>query len=561
MCAMSRAEPPLLPHQPAPAPEANRLEYRRLRAPREDRQVLAIPPLNQVAALLAREGQPTVAAARDRRCEYELQGRSICDLANAARRELLAAATNYTRSYREVASGESAGKIFLAGHQPQLFHPGVWFKNFALARLAREQGATAVNLVIDSDTLKQTALRVPGGSIAQPRTRMIAFDAAGPEVLYARRQIDDRSLFASFGSRAGEWLRPLVPDPLLNRFWPLAVARAGETSNLGECLAQARHQLEGEWGTETLELPQSQVCRMESFYWFAAHLLAHLPRFAQIYNGVVADYRHLHGIRGANHPVPDLATDGPWLEAPFWLVSDDRADRRRVFARRRGDEILVSDRLGFDVALPLTADGDGGRAVEALVAWSSRGARLLTRALTTTLFARMFLGDLFLHGIGGGKYDQLTDELVRRFFGVEPPPFMVLSATLLLPVAHERVTAEDARGVDHLLREVEFHPERHVERASLSAANALAFDTALAAKRRWIEAAQTRDNARERCHGIRAANASLAQWVSPLRAALLAKREDYAQRLRAESVLGWREYAFCFYPEADLREFLQAATR
>jgi hypothetical protein len=232
-----------------------------------------------------------------------------------------------------------------------------------------------------------------------------------------------------------------------------------------------------------------------------------------------------------------------------------------VFARRRGDEILVSDRLGFDVALPLTADGDGGRAVEALVAWSSRGARLLTRALTTTLFARMFLGDLFLHGIGGGKYDQLTDELVRRFFGVEPPPFMVLSATLLLPVAHERVTTEDARGVDHLLREVEFHPERHVERASLSAVDALAFDTALAAKRRWIEAAQTRDNARERCHGIRAANASLAQWVSPLRAALLAKREDYAQRLRAESVLGWREYAFCFYPEADLREFLQAATR
>lgn len=543
----------------AVAAESHRLEYRRLRAPRGDGQVLAIPPLDEVSTLLAGDGKQP--AMRERRCEYELQGRSICDLANSARRELLAAATTYTQSYRDVQSGEAGGKILLAGHQPQLFHPGVWFKNFALARLAREHGATAVNLVIDSDTLKQTTLRVPGGSVSQPRTRMIAFDAAGPEVLYARRDIHDRSMFASFGGRAGEWLRPLVPDPLLTRFWPMAVARAGETSNLGECLAQARHQLEGEWGTETLELPQSQVCRLESFYWFAAHVLAHLPRFAEIYNTVVAEYRGLHGIRGTNHPVPDLATDGPWLEAPFWLVSDDRDDRRRVFARRRGDEILVADRLGLEVVLPLTADGDGGRAVEALAAWSARGTRLLTRALTTTLFARMFLGDLFLHGIGGGKYDQLTDELVRRFFGIEPSPFMVLSATLLLPVGRQRITSDDAQRVDRELRDVEYHPERHVERSNLSNADAAEFDAALAVKQRWIGTEQTRENARERCHAIRSANASLARWVAPLRASLVARRTEYAGRLRAEGVLGWREYAFCLYPEATLREFLLATTR
>ena len=45
----------------------------------------------------------------------------------------------------------------------------------------------------------------------------------------------------------------------------------------------------------------------------------------------------------------------------------------------------------------------------------SRGIRLRTRALTTTLFARYVLGDLFVHGIGGAKYDELGDDWRRTF--------------------------------------------------------------------------------------------------------------------------------------------------
>ena len=47
------------------------------------------------------------------------------------------------RAYRQVnlPSLDPQGLIFLAGHQPELFHPGVWFKNFALGALARRHGA------------------------------------------------------------------------------------------------------------------------------------------------------------------------------------------------------------------------------------------------------------------------------------------------------------------------------------------------------------------------------------------------------------------------------------
>jgi hypothetical protein len=526
----------------------------RLRAPRGDREVLALPPFDRVGDLLAN-------VDRASRCRYDVQGRSLCDVSAQARQELLGAAHRYTATYRSITTTDLPERILVAGHQPQLFHPGVWFKNFALDGLAKKHRATAVNLVIDSDTLKDASLRVPGGSVDEPVQRIIPFDDPTGEIPFARRAIRNRKTFEEFGRAAARWLCPLVDDPLVNSFWPRAVARSRETDNLGACLAQARHQLEGEWGSQTLELPQSQVCRFEAFFWFVAHLLAQLPRFVQTYNAAVVRYRQVHGIRSANHPVPELMSDGEWLEAPFWLISADRPDRRHLFVRGRGDEMVLSDREGMEAIIHLGEDQDAARAVTELIGLAERGVELQTRALTTTLFARLFLGDLFVHGIGGGKYDQLTDELIREFFLLEPPAFMVLSATLYLPVNSGAAGAEDPRDVQQWLRGLEYHPERYLDAEHLSAADVQRANDLVATKRRWIHTAQTRANARERCYAIRSVNEALQAWLAEERRQALARREQAARRWRAESILRWREYAFCLYPEATLRElFASAAT-
>ena len=156
-------------------PTLRHLEYSRLRAPRADREMLADPPLDQVADVLA-----VNLSGRDRLAEYDVQGRTLAELSRAARRELIAEARRWTATYRDVEEGpaDAGAPVFLAGHQPQLFHPGVWLKNFALGRLAERHGATAVNLLVDNDTVKSTTLRVPGGSVARPRWAEIPMDAA-----------------------------------------------------------------------------------------------------------------------------------------------------------------------------------------------------------------------------------------------------------------------------------------------------------------------------------------------------------------------------------------------
>jgi hypothetical protein len=523
------------------------LEHRRLRAPREDGKRLIEPPLTIVGDLV--EQNVASAAARD----YDVQGRTLARLAAQARGEFVEAAWRYTSAYRDAPrpDARSSARVFVAGHQPQLFHPGVWFKNFALSELAREHGAVAVNLAIDSDTIKSASLRVPAGTPEAPWAEGVPFDRQTAEIPYEERSIIDRECLNSFGRRAAETIGRLVREPFVRDFWPLVSARAADCDNLGGCLAQARHQQEGRWGAVTLEIPQSQVCSLPAFHWFTCHLLARLPRLWEQYNRSVADFRRANHVRSSAHPVPDLALEDDWLEAPFWIWDRANPRRRRLFVRQRGEDIVLADRAGLEHSLSLSPEGEAGRAAEQLAELSARGVRLRTRALITTVFARLFLSDLFLHGIGGAKYDHVTDLLIERFFGLKAPGYMALTATLRLPIQREEVTPDDLRRIDRQLRELAYHPERAIDAADDGEALSLARE-----KRQWIETMPTRENAKLRCHTIRALNERLQPSVANRWKQLQVEREATAGALRKQGILASREYAFCLYPTEPLRRLL-----
>lgn len=539
-------------------PSATRIQRRELRAPQEDRGMLVDPSFADVGV--------TVAANLEMRVQrrYLLQSRSLDQVTRLARRELLRDALRWTAAYRDVDSAGVCriGPIFLAGHQPQLFHPGVWFKNFALGYLARQHGATAVNLQIDSDTLKSTAMRVPGGTLEAPLATSIPMDLSGRPIPYEERRILDRPTFVEFGRRAAEALVDWIPDPLVRRYWPMVVKRSQYTDNLGACLAQARHQLERQWGLDTLEVPQSWVCQSESFAWLAVHLLAHHARFRETYNQAVKEYRQVHGIRNSAHPVPELATDGEWLESPFWVWSADDPVRRPLFVRSVGSVIRLSDRCGWETDLPLNAESDGLKAVDRWMQLPAAGIKIRSRALITTLWARLVLGDLFLHGIGGAKYDEVTDVLIERFFGLKAPGFMVASATLLLPGARQ-LNGDDPRAIAQQLRDLTWHPERAIDgqlATGISSPSPGSLNPSLAnllrEKQHWIQQAKNPENARQRHQAICRINEALQPWVSDHRRSLEQRQEEIRQVAQADAVRSWREYGFPFHSAELLPPFL-----
>ena len=518
------------------------LQYRRLRAPQEHGQTLLAPPWEQAASLLAENRQAAASS------HLFLGGQTLRQWSADARADLLRQARQYTSAYRDLPAETHSPEapLILAGHQPQWFHPGVWFKNFALSELGIRLGASAVNLLIDNDVMRTAAIVCPAGSPSQPYRETLPLDRGGPEIPYEHRRVLDRSLWDSFPQRAADIVAPFSPRPLVRQLWPFAEQAARRSPLLGRRLAEARHALEGQWGLQTLELPLSQVCQTPAFAVFVAYLLSDLPRLRSIYNEGLAEYRRVNRIRSRSHPAPDLEADGDWLEAPFWISGPSvEFQRRRLFARRSGEMLELSDRGRIHLRLPVLSES--GFSPETWLNLDP-GVQLRPRALTATLYARLFLGDLFLHGIGGAKYDQLTDLLIARFWELRPPGLMAISATALLQepsIAHAK---ERLREAQQQLRRLHYHPEAFMPEGSAP--------ELIEQKREQVAMRPHRGEGKPRRRKIEAINQALREHVQMQRQTWEEERGKRSGELRIASLLASREYSLCLFSEERLRPLL-----
>jgi hypothetical protein len=490
------------------------------------------------------------------------------ELVAATRRELLMVASEYTGSYRDVNRPSNmaewiARPLVVGGHQPELFHPGVWLKNSVLDAYARQVGGTAVNLIIDSDRCGRSAVDVPVGTPSAAHFEELPFDAPAA-MPWEERRIVDQSVFESFGNRAADMLAPLVPDPIVRRWWPAVVERAKASHRLGLAIAQGRHLLEERFGLETLEVPVSELVRLPTVMVFTGWLLAHSRQLHDAYNAALATHRQARRVRSIGRPMPDLAvhqdTAGTWFEVPWWIWSRDDPRRRRMFAQlAMPDALALSDLETIRVELPISPQTSPAKWIDGLSRLEEHGYRLRPRALVTTLMARLLFADVFVHGIGGAAYDSITDDIVRRLVGSDPPRYAVASATLRLPLEPVFAGIEkadptgDLAAVRRTLRDIAYHPERHLANGDGQSAEVRAL---VASKQEWVKTVATPELARRRCHEIRAANRLLVGHAGGMIRDLEAQAGELQEARKARGVLQARTHPWCFFPEKTLRDLL-----
>lgn len=347
---------------------------------------------------------------------------------------------------------ESTNKPIVAvGHQPDFIHAGVWAKNVVAHRLARSLNGIAVHLVVDSDAPRRLSIRVPHRDGERLSVGEVPCGTMRRGLAY--EQI--RAMAPEELEHAGRGVREFLGRNTDNSLFPafLRGLRSALGSDWVSQMVAGRRSVESDLGVELQDL------RIQSAWWspLAAHVILRAAEFASAYNESLAAFRVAHRVRGANRPIPDLTITVERIELPFWAHREEHP-RRRVFLVYGGSDVSLFAETDLMVTISrneMESTDDVVKLVGQIGGWSLR-----PRALVTTIWARLFLADYFIHGIGGAKYDRISDRIIGRFFGIPAPDFGCVTATLFL--FPQCAPGEGVGRTSLRERDVEWNPQRHL---------------------------------------------------------------------------------------------------
>ena len=507
--------------------------------PQRSGEVFCVPSAREFVATAGRNAELLAAAT------LTLDGMPLREVRRQSRRHAFDAASAYARQIGIDAPPPAADALLLAtGHQPFFFHPGIWIKHLLVERLAGTEVA-AISVPVDNDAAEEIGVDVPhldGGPSASLGTglRMVReiMVQVPSDVPYEAQSPPSPQAWQEFLRRVDAHLRTLPAADVRDAFDKFARRNAalGGASDIGTFMTMARRRYEG--ASRYLELPVSQLAQGPTFQRFVVHILRHAERFAQCYNRHLVAYRERYNVRTAAQPFPNLEIDGPRVELPFWILQEGR--RQPLYAERipHGWRLWASG-----TAVGTVRDDDAVDDVTALP--------IRPRALTLTAFTRLCLADLFVHGVGGGRYDRVTDAVIREFFGLEPPAYAVVTATLHLPLAEYDVV-EERRRLQRQLLDLQHNPERALSSRQSSAQRVPAPLQALVDEKWRLIATldggvMTRRERRQVTQRIREINEVLARTLDEERR-VLERRLAALERVGDVTAATHRGYPYCFFP-------------
>lgn len=511
-------------------PPTERLGDESLRVPERSGEVLCIPPVRAWRAL----GEENAA-----RLDRNLRDFPLSQLRALGRQEVVAAAVAF--SSRWGITSCPGGPLLVTGHQPVFFHPGIWVKNLLLGLC---EGVCGLHLIVDTDEVETLDAAIPRrdgrlGVVRRPLLHLpagVPFEAAPPPSASQW----DAFIEAVRADVATLGLPELVER--VERTGRIGAELATRCEHLGEFMALLRRALEPQ--ASYLELPVSRLSRTAAFLHFAAWLVRSCESFWQRHNEALDAYRRRLGIRSPAQPFPNLRQEAGRYELPLWAVQAGR--RHPVFAGREGERVVlwVAGRpvCALDPRTPPEVLGS---------------LELRPRAITLTMFVRLVVADLFVHGVGGARYDRATDAVIRQVLELEPPAYAVATATFHLPLGDPRDPDAERAALKRRLQTLLHNPDRVLDPVPEP------LRPLVEEKWRLIRRLEgddlTRRERREATRRIRAINATLAQALEDEIARVRAALDRLDGEQAEHEAVTYREYPFFLFDGRTLAEALREA--
>lgn len=448
--------------------------------------------------------------------------------------------------------------IILTGHEPIFYHPGIWIKNHLAYYLAEKLKGISINLIVDSDSCKAGFVYVPCFSEESASIQKVSFVEGKETQAYEEISLERIEVIERFKDKVDALLRKNNHDDVKNTVKDMQImfdcfmyqirhAYQQGCKDMTGLFTAARKGLENAFGIKNLEIPVSLMCNTKGFYSFFLHILYNAKQFTEIHNEKLNDYRNTHAISSKANPVPDLEIHDTLVELPFWIWEKGGA-RNKCYARYDAGSIIVTN--GNQMELALKKDEDPQKIISRLRSLASHPfhpIKLRPRAITLTMFSRLFLSDVFLHGIGGSRYDVITNGIMKDFFHINPPKYITTTTTLFLPVKTHDIDAKTFPALQKELNDMRTNPERH---ASGKTRQHPLFLKMVEEKRALIERMRGSDKEKrsQLFHQIKKLNASMFKQITAEFGNRQKKLAAIKEKKAYNKVVKCREYPIGIFP-------------
>jgi len=315
--------------------------------------------------------------------------------------------------------------IYVTGHQPEIFHPGILFKDLILYKLSISHYAFPLHIIVDTDIFEFNYIypQIDNNNLKYSR-----FDYQ-QDKLYMFEEVN-------YGKEA-ELIKILneqeiiLKEILSESVYKFAFEYINKIKNLindKEKFHNISNIIRNNFLiTKDINIPTiklSEFIKLDSFRYFVEIISIRNSEFIEKHNISLKNYRELHKIKNHAQPIPDMLEN----ELPFWELNNENGNRKHA-------------KIPFNL-----------------------NAIYSPRAITNTMFIRIFLSDLFIHGRGGARYEAISDNIIENFFEFKSSPYFIASATLHLDNNTKFKTLNlSLNELNVILRDLNYSPEKFIE--------------------------------------------------------------------------------------------------
>jgi hypothetical protein len=547
------------------------MERLSFKVPQKNKQIFLSPSGDKISSLL--EENKKIFS----QYSFKILNQPFKEVRKKSRKEVVGKALSFSKKF-DPDIGEKINPayqyIIQGGHQPVFFHPGIWIKNIFLNELKKSplpDKCLGLNIILDNDICKDLNFSLPVlSSTGNLRLKEINFlsPALTPNLPFEEYPCPSLELITKFTRDIICKLKLLESENknILNNFKIFTQCLKNSSrfcnqnykkANLGEFLGLARRLYEQEIEPAYLEIPFSQICDSDEFLSFFLEITKNIESFSKIYNNKLDEYRKLFKIRNRAQPSLNLIIKENLIEAPFWIWKEGDQRRKIFILGEKEKKYLYNDSYGKIFLI----EKDSLKSLSSLKAFlKEKKLMIRPKALLLTLYNRLFISDLFIHGLGGAKYDLVTDEIIREFFKVEPPHFLVASCTLYLNFKSSPKASDfKISALKKKIRDLEFNPERYINELPLTKKEKIQIGELVEKKTeliKKIKGVSSPIEKRKISEEIKVISNFIVEKIIPLKYELDKKIEKEEEKIKQAKVYTFREFPYCFFSAKTLRNLL-----